>query len=89
MASTLEPGQFDDAPEDIVPTPQDTRPDHAYIDTVDPNDLDIGEEDEDFDEEDDSDFYDEAYETRVEDEDWENAERGMDFSYFQCAIHDE
>jgi len=88
MASILEPGQFDDAPEDTVPL-QDTRPDHAYIDTIDANDLDIDEEGEDIDEEDDSDYYDESYETRVEDEDWENAERGLPYSYAYCSTLDD
>jgi RIO kinase 1 len=76
MASAQqEAGQFEDAPEDI-------RGGVAYIDTVDDNDLgkhdpnlewssSEGEDDDDNAYE--EDFYDEG---RVEDEDWEIAERG-------------
>lgn len=79
MASIVEPvdaGQFDDAPEQPQ-THQITREGNAYIDTYVPaNDeatLDWPETSED-EAEDESD--EEYFENRVEDEDWENAERG-------------
>lgn len=88
MAShEVEPGQFDDAPEEI-----NGRGNVAYIDTVDPStepqlDLDdhawppsSDEEDEDHDSLlDEDDYYDD---TRVEDEDWDIAERGA----FQLSV---
>jgi RIO kinase 1 len=76
MASILGPvehGQFDDAPEQHQLENMVNRGAGAYIDTH--------EFDEDEDEEDgDSDYYeiDDTYEEdRVEDEDWEVAERGI------------
>ena len=77
MASTLEQsGQFDDAPEDI-------RGSVAYIDTAEPDisslqevNLEWPSSEEDEDEDDvyeDEEYFDEG---RVEDEDWEIAERG-------------
>lgn len=89
---TIEDGQFDDAPEDAqtvqsgepiaqpAAAPVDPRGGHTYIDedtTVDPNiNLDWSEDEEVSEDEE----YEEEYEdgiARVEDEDWEIAERGM------------
>ena len=85
IAESIEDGQFDDAPEDTVETPNapqtvDLREGHNYID--DENILewseDSSDEEEDtFDLEEDQ-MEAEAFETlRAEDEDWEIAERGM------------
>jgi hypothetical protein len=63
-------GQFDDAPIDKFPG--DFRQQHNYVDDTPPEHLDDiseGDDDSDFEELDD-DF------ARVEDEDWEIAERG-------------
>jgi len=75
-----EPGQFDDAPEDVNQVTQtaSSRPQAAYIDTVDEIDENewppSSEEDEaDEDSFDENEFYEQ---TRVEDEDWEVAEGG-------------
>ena len=85
----IEAGQFDDAPGEIEPSLPATvltgRPVAAYIDTVQDHgdeqaldheyppisDDEEGDEDELFDEEE---YYDDT--VRVEDEDWEVAERG-------------
>ncbi|EAU85767.2 atypical/RIO/RIO1 protein kinase [Coprinopsis cinerea okayama7 len=93
MAShEVEPGQFDDAPEEI-----NGRGNVAYIDTVDPStepqlDLDdhawppsSDEEDEDHDSLlDEDDYYDN---TRVEDEDWDIAERDFTKQYNRLRQH--
>lgn len=82
MASidNVEPGQFDDAPEDYDP-----RGNVAYIDTVQDHgedqvvDLPPSSDEEDDDGDsllDEDEFYND---TRVEDEDWEIAERGEYF----------
>jgi hypothetical protein len=86
----IEVGQFDDAPEEIESVPTAAvvtgRPAAAYIDIVQDHgdeqaldheyppisDDEEGDEDELFDEDE---YYDDAL--RVEDEDWEVAERGM------------
>lgn len=78
MTSTETPivaGQFDD-PEGNQQIQNIDRGDHAYIDTHDFEEggLDLEEEDEDEDEDYSDDEYDD---NRVEDEDWENAERGV------------
>ena len=86
IAESIEDGQFDDAPEDTVETPNaasqvvNLREEHNYID--DENILewseDSSDEEEDtFDLEEDQ-MEAEAFESlRAEDEDWEIAERGM------------
>ena len=67
----IEPGQFDDAPE------TDARANHTYIDTH-PADLDESLLEYSEQEDDDDDEIDEAYDdNRVEDEDWEIADRGI------------
>lgn len=75
LASTkmvdIEPGQFDDAPE------SDARASHTYIDThppeLDESLLEYSEQ-----EDDDDDEIDDTYDdNRVEDEDWEIADRGI------------
>lgn len=73
LPSPIEPGQFDDAPEQQPLERIVNRGAGGYIDTHD-FDGDEGDEDED------SDYYeiDDTYEEdRVEDEDWEVAERGI------------
>ncbi|KAF8920570.1 RIO1 family-domain-containing protein [Mucidula mucida] len=68
MMATIEPGQFDDAPEDTTTT--SSRPvEHTYIDL---SDSESSTEDEQnvY-----SDDYDEYSDNRVEDEDWEIAEK--------------
>ncbi|KAH6912610.1 atypical/RIO/RIO1 protein kinase [Coprinopsis sp. MPI-PUGE-AT-0042] len=89
MASThAEGGQFEDAPEDF-------RGNVAYIDTVQDNDLasqdpnlewPSSEEEEENDDNayDEDDFYDEG---RVEDEDWEIAERDFTKQYNRLRQH--
>jgi hypothetical protein len=67
----IEEGQFDDAPVDKLP--QDLRQGYNYIDHTPP------EQSEDSSDDDDDDFDSEEPDddlTRVEDEDWEIAERG-------------
>ena len=66
----LEEGQFDDAPIDKLP--KDFREQYNCIDDTPPEHADdVSEDDDDFDSEElDDDF------ARVEDEDWEIAERG-------------
>jgi hypothetical protein len=77
-------GQFEDAPEDL----QDMRTPHAYIDTFDPNNdnndhLDWSDSSKD--ENDSDEIYDD---NRVEDEDWENAERGNHFQKYPSLFPD-
>ena len=75
MASTsINDGQFKDAPEGL----QDARTPHAYIDTYDPkNDNDpLDWSDSSKDEYNSEEIDETCDENRVEDEDWENAERG-------------
>ena len=73
----VEEGQFDDAPIDILPA--DVRQGHNYIDETRWDQLEDSSEGDDSDgihsvgSEDDR--------TRVEDEDWEIAERGMRLSF--------
>ena len=90
-AEPLEDGQFDDAPEDVqtslsaTPALQpmtasaDPRGGHSYIDDdapVDPNiNLDWSEDEELSEDETDEDEFENSF-ARVEDEDWEIAERG-------------
>ena len=74
VPTPIDEGQFDDAPEGF----QDARTPHAYIDTYDPekdNDrLDWSDSSKD---DYNSEEIDETYDdNKVEDEDWENAERG-------------
>jgi len=76
IASTpIDNGQFEDAPNGL----QDARMPHAYIDTYDSkNDNDplnwSGSSGDEYDSEEIDEMFDD--ENRVEDEDWENAERG-------------
>ena len=75
IASTpIDEGQFEDPQEGL----QDARTPHAYIDTYDSkNDNDPLNWSDSSEEEYDSEEIDESFdENRVEDEDWENAERG-------------
>jgi len=78
MATTTEVGQFDDPILEATTPPHiDLRAEHPYIDTAsyDSDDLPLpGLSDEDEDSVDD-----EYNETRIEDEDWEIAERGVCF----------
>lgn len=77
LVAPVEPGQFDDAPEPHIEQ-HINRDSGAYIDTYnfnDGEDHDIGEDSNEEDEIDDA--YDD---NRIEDEDWEVAERGMLFS---------
>lgn len=70
LAAELEEGQFDDAPIDKLP--EEVRQQHNYIDDSPQEHSDgISEGDDDFDFEELGDDF-----TRVEDEDWEIAERG-------------
>ncbi|KAK7469275.1 Serine/threonine-protein kinase rio1 [Stygiomarasmius scandens] len=84
MATTIEDGQFDDAPGDIGP-----RGGHAYIDVQDDEHSDLSDhylnnlEDESEDEEEES-YYDD---NRVEDEDWEIAERDFTKQYNRLRQH--
>ncbi|GLB38338.1 putative protein kinase superfamily, RIO-type Ser Thr kinase family protein [Lyophyllum shimeji] len=85
MALPVEPGQFDDA-EELSPTQViASRADHPYIDTAsyDSDELDLPE-DSDYDD----DEIDEGYdENRVEDEDWEIAERDFTKQYNRLRQH--
>ncbi|XP_006462576.1 hypothetical protein AGABI2DRAFT_186466 [Agaricus bisporus var. bisporus H97] len=83
LPSPIEPGQFDDAPERQPLEHIVNRGAGGYIDTHD-FDGDEGEEDED------SDYYeiDDAYEEdRVEDEDWEVAERDFTKQFNRLRQH--
>ncbi|KAF8798965.1 RIO1-domain-containing protein [Phlegmacium glaucopus] len=89
MAAIIVPtpidGQFDDAPEVL----QDARIHHAYIDTYDPeNDKDRLEWSDSTEDEAESEEIDETYDdNRVEDEDWENAERDFTKQYNRLRQH--
>lgn len=73
MASTpIDDGQFEDVPEGL----QDARPPHAYIDTYDSKIDNDPSSDSSNDEYDSEEIDETCDENRVEDEDWENAERG-------------
>lgn len=75
IASTpIDDGQFEDAQEGL----QDARTPNAYIDTyISKNDNDRLDWSDSSKDENDSEEIDETYnDHRVEDEDWENAERG-------------
>ncbi|CAA7261589.1 unnamed protein product [Cyclocybe aegerita] len=85
IASPIVPSQFDDA--DETNTREVSREGRAYIDTYDPeDDPNILEwsEDEDEDEDENNDEYDDS---RVEDEDWENAERDFTKQYNRLRQH--
>ncbi len=75
LSGSVEPGQFDDAPEGTLDAQILQREGNAYIDTYDlsgDEDSEDGEADDDF-----EDYLDDAYdENLVEDEDWEVAEKG-------------
>jgi hypothetical protein len=64
----VEEGEFDDAP--IASHTEDNRGGDNYIDDTPEQSEDISEDDDDFDSDEPDDL------TRVEDEDWEIAERG-------------
>ncbi|TRM64022.1 RIO1 family-domain-containing protein [Schizophyllum amplum] len=75
----IDPGQFDDAPE------EGTRRDTAFIDLSDSESSDASEANAPSDSESSiDDFYDD---TRVEDEDWENAERDFTKQYNRLRQH--
>ncbi|KAG6820716.1 hypothetical protein H0H93_012769 [Arthromyces matolae] len=85
MASTVELGQFDDAEDDThIQAPQDPREQHAFIDTTayDTDEFQLPDDSEsDYDE-------DEQYEdNRVEDEDWEIAERDFTKQFNRLRQH--
>ncbi|KAG5648409.1 hypothetical protein DXG03_004983 [Asterophora parasitica] len=85
MASTHEAGQFDDAEETTTAQHIDPRAEHSYIDTTnyDSDDFALPEE-SDYDE----DEIDEEYnDNRVEDEDWEVAERDFTKQYNRLRQH--
>ncbi|KAG6854643.1 hypothetical protein C0991_003291 [Blastosporella zonata] len=84
MASTIEPGQFDDG-DDTTTQYTNPRAQHSFIDTAnyDSDELEWPEE-SDYDE----DEIDEEYEdNRVEDEDWEIAERDFTKQYNRLRQH--
>lgn len=77
MADVVEIGQFDDAPDSAATPHDDFRGEHPYIDTssYDSDDLPLPEDSDDG-----EDSLDDEYDTnRVEDEDWEIAERGAHY----------
>ncbi|KAL1682383.1 RIO1-domain-containing protein [Schizophyllum commune] len=84
-AAPIDPGQFDDAPEDTTAHAPGLRQDTAFIDLSDVEQL------SDLDAElpsDSEDSIDEYYDdTRVEDEDWENAERDFTKQYNRLRQH--
>ncbi|KAH9480406.1 Serine/threonine-protein kinase rio1 [Psilocybe cubensis] len=85
LTPPIVPGQFDDAEEGNEPT---NREGQAYIDTYDPAteahvlDWPDTEDEDEIDDEDD-----EYYDNRVEDEDWENAERDFTKQYNRLRQH--
>ncbi|KAF9463057.1 RIO1 family-domain-containing protein [Collybia nuda] len=84
MTSTIEAGQFDDAPERLSNVQADIRTGHPYIDTstYDSDGLSLTDESECEDE------IDEEYdENRVEDEDWEVAEGDFTKQYNRLRQH--
>ncbi|VDC04442.1 unnamed protein product [Peniophora sp. CBMAI 1063] len=98
-AVPVEEGQFDDAPEDVqtaAPVPQsattapDSRGGHTYIDDDTPLDpkinLDWSEDEEVSEDEDDEEEYEDGL-ARVEDEDWEIAERDFTKQYNRLKQH--
>ncbi|KAG6831920.1 hypothetical protein H0H92_006521 [Tricholoma furcatifolium] len=84
MASTIEPGQFDDAEDENTNT-QDLRAQHSFIDTTnyDTDELQLPE-DSDYDEDEIDEEYDD---NRVEDEDWEIAERDFTKQFNRLRQH--
>ncbi|KAG6890624.1 hypothetical protein C0995_006600 [Termitomyces sp. Mi166 len=83
--ATVEPGQFDDAEDDEFVQTRDPRAHHSFIDTADYDSEDLEwPEDSDSDEEE----IDEEYDNdRVEDEDWEVAERDFTKQYNRLRQH--
>lgn len=70
----IDPGQFDDAEDDVQPAPRESN---AYIDICEPANDEVGSDWIESSQDEDEDDIDEEYDdSRVEDEDWENAERG-------------
>jgi hypothetical protein len=70
----ITPGQFDDAEENVQQVPRESN---AYIDIYEPANDEVGLDWLESSEDEDEDDIDEGYDdSRVEDEDWENAERG-------------
>jgi len=85
--TTIAAGQFDDALQETSEN-QVSRSGNTYIDTYDPtnekDDLDWP----DTPDEDEDDLEEEYDDIRVEDEDWENAERGaLDASFSLVYLH--
>ncbi|KIY73171.1 RIO1-domain-containing protein [Cylindrobasidium torrendii FP15055 ss-10] len=80
----IEPGQFDDAPEETTPAIAVSRPaNHTYIDLTDPESSsdELSEPEED-------DYLDEDYlDARVEDEDWEISEKDFTKQYNRLRQH--
>lgn len=73
MNPAVAEGQFDDAVETQTSHPVDLRSGYTYIDSPDSEDLDWPDTPEE-----DSDDLDDTYDdNRVEDEDWEIAEKGI------------
>jgi hypothetical protein len=70
----IAPGQFDDAEENVL------REGNAYVDTYEPPNDEVGLDWLESEGEDEDDIDEEYEDSRVEDEDWENAERGMSLS---------
>lgn len=85
MADVVEIGQFDDAPDSAATPHDDFRGEHPYIDTssYDSDDLPLPEDSDDG-----EDSLDDEYDTnRVEDEDWEIAERDFTKQYNRLRQH--
>ncbi|KAK7056837.1 Serine/threonine-protein kinase rio1 [Paramarasmius palmivorus] len=80
MPSIIDDGQFDDALEEV-----DTRAGHNYIDVSGPEDSESDWSDQNEDE--DEDEIDEVHDPRVEDEDWEIAERDFTKQYNRLRQH--
>lgn len=79
----IAPGQFDDAEENIQQVPRESN---AYIDIYEPANDEVGLDWVESSEDEDEDDIDEEYDdSRVEDEDWENAERGtLPYIFSRC-----
>ncbi|KAG6909127.1 hypothetical protein DXG01_001879 [Tephrocybe rancida] len=84
MASTVEPGQFDDAVDDSTIQALDPRAQHSFIDTKYDSDELAWLEESDYDENEVDEEYDDS---RVEDEDWEVAERDFTKQYNRLRQH--
>ncbi len=86
IAKPVDDGQFDDAPEQSQ-TRQITREGNAYIDTYEPANDEATLEWPETSEDEAEDESDEEYsDNRVEDEDWENAERGTFYGILSLML---